>query len=143
MSDFRLVYLSTNQLRGTAEQKEADIEAILAASRRNNDAVGVTGALTFSDGYFAQVLEGPQDAVEVTFERIQQDDRHSDVQLLEFVPIGERTFSNWSMAYVGKAARGSRLADLGANTGFDPTKISGQQLFERLRDLLLAERPTA
>ncbi|MDB5622601.1 MAG: blue light sensor protein [Devosia sp.] len=143
MTDYRLVYYSANRLNGTAEQKEADIDTILARSRRNNDSVGVTGALTFSDGYFAQVLEGPQGAVEVTFERIQQDGRHSDVHLLEFVPIADRTFSNWSMAYVGKAVEGSKLAGLGATTGFDPAKISGQQLFERLRDLLLAEQAVA
>ena len=36
----------------------------------------------FNSGCFAQVLEGPHHAIQATFERIQCDERHSDVTVL-------------------------------------------------------------
>jgi hypothetical protein len=136
MTDYRLVYFSENRL--PAGQIEANLESILEKSRRNNKLVDVTGALMFSAGYFVQVLEGEQSAVETTFERIQQDDRHGGVQLVEFLPVSDRTFRNWSMAYAGRPEDASaELSAIGENSGFDPTLLQGHQLFEKLRQRLL------
>ena len=144
MTIHRLVYHSSNRIRGTDAAVEGEIEAILAASRRNNDLVGVTGALMFNSGFFVQVLEGDQRAVEATFERIQQDERHGDVTLLEFVPAAIRAFGNWSMAFVGaRAAETERYGSIAERSGFDPRALSGNQLFVRLNELMLAESRTA
>ena len=83
----RLVYYSRNAIPGTSGELERHIEQILETSRRNNEAVGVTGALMFNNGCFAQILEGPREAVEKTFERIQRDPRHSDVVLLDLSTV--------------------------------------------------------
>lgn len=72
---------------------------ILETSRKNNAAVDITGALLFNGEAFAQVLEGPRDAVDVAFAKIRFDERHSDVVILEEAFHPERHFSNWSMAY--------------------------------------------
>ncbi|MGI4765000.1 MAG: BLUF domain-containing protein, partial [Janthinobacterium lividum] len=110
MSDlYRLVYTSRNLLAGGESEQSAAVGAILAASKRNNARVGVTGALLFNAGSFAQVLEGPRAAVETTFERIQRDARHSDVSVLQCDPVVERGFPNWSMAFVGQSAQGRAL----------------------------------
>ena len=134
---YRLVYHSLNRLAGDEAEIGRAVEQILATSRSNNETVGVTGALMFNSGFFAQVLEGPEAAIEATFERIQGDDRHGDVTALEFTPVDHRAFSNWSMAYVG--AKADRFSDIARSSGFDPAALSGEQLFMRLRDLLLAE----
>lgn len=97
---FRIVYVSRNLLDPDAA--EAAMREILDVSRRNNVQVGVTGALLFSDDCFAQALEGPLDAVEETFERIQCDLRHNDVVVLEAGPATGREFPDWSMAYAGR-----------------------------------------
>ena len=71
--------------------------AILAVSRRNNERSGVTGALLYASGIFAQVLEGPAESVQRAFETIRQDTRHrSVVVLLQGLAI-ERTFPHWAM----------------------------------------------
>jgi len=137
--DYRLVYHSANRLESDQDQKHAQIEQILEKSRRNNAQVGVTGALMFNAGHFIQVLEGPPAAVEATFERIQQDDRHGDVALIQFEPIAQRGFSNWSMAYVGSSPT-DRLNGIGARSGFDPGKLDAETLFQRLRALLTQEQ---
>lgn len=104
MNLFQIVYTSTNCILGSAEQVEAEIASILNTSRKNNQQAGITGALLFNGQGFAQVLEGPMEAVELTYERIQCDPRHSDVVLLANGLCSERTFSDWSMAYADPAA---------------------------------------
>lgn len=66
---YRLVYYSRNTIMGLTEKIRASVDQILETSQRNNADVGVTGALMFTDGLFAQVLEGQRDAVETVFER--------------------------------------------------------------------------
>lgn len=136
----RLVYYSRNRMNGEERALRSAIDTILATSRRNNDEVGVTGALMFNAGCFAQVLEGPRDAVEEVFERIQQDDRHGDVSLLSFGPVGERAFPNWSMGFVGASTtEADSYGHIGRESGFDPSRMSGDALFEALHRLALEE----
>ena len=139
MSLHRLVYYSRNQVPG-GKDMTAEVEAILAMSRRNNAAAGVTGALMFNAGCFAQVLEGERDAVEATFERIQQDERHGDVSLLAFDRVEGRAFGAWSMGFVGASQNGAAaFASVAAQSGFNLQQFSGDRLFQLLHDLALEE----
>ncbi len=140
----RLVYYSRNRVAGAADTVDATIRGILAASRTNNARVGVTGALMFNAGCFAQVLEGPGAAVEATFERIQQDERHGDVSLLAFEPVAARLFTDWSMAYVGASqADAVRYGDMGRASGFDLSRMTGDTLCAVLHGLALEEEAAA
>ena len=104
---YQLVYCSRNTVSDCHADVDAEIMRILDASRRNNARDGVTGALLFSAGSFAQVLEGPLAAVERTFERIP---RHADVVGLSVLRSGRRDFADWSMAYAGKLAESGEAA---------------------------------
>ncbi|GJE13251.1 BLUF domain-containing protein [Methylobacterium longum] len=141
MSDlYRLVYASKNLLQGAEPETAAAIQQILDASQRNNAKVGVTGALMFNDGAFAQVLEGPRRGVEDTFERIQRDPRHGDVTVLQCGPAESRGFANWSMAFVGQSTKGqARFSSLAAASGFDLSRLSGDSVFAMLHGLVLEE----
>ncbi len=135
MTDFRLVYYSENRI--LSDRLAGEIQLILEASRQNNVLVGVSGALMFNAGYFAQVLEGEQAALESTFERIQQDRRHGKVHLLEFAAAPVRSFQTWSMAFVGPAdSTTTGFTSIASQSGFDPKILDGEQLFTRLRQLL-------
>ena len=131
MTLYRLVYYSANRIGSLTAA--AEVDRILEASRRNNQLVGVTGALMFSDGFFGQVLEGLQPAIEATFERIQQDPRHGDVSLLEFAPVTDRSFSDWAMAYVGNTAARWSFPEVGSELD---ANISGERLYSKLRDMV-------
>jgi hypothetical protein len=141
MSDlYRLVYASKNLLQGPEEEVMAAVRQILDASQRNNREVGVTGALMFNAGAFAQVLEGPRRGVEATFERIQRDLRHSDVTVLQCGPAESRGFTNWSMAFVGQSAHGqARFNSLASESGFDLTRLDGDRVFAMLHGLVMEE----
>lgn len=79
---------------------ERELPRILEASRRNNEALGVTGMLLHVDGSFFQVLEGPAEAVDSLFARIGQDARHARVTCIIRETIAHRSFADWTMGFV-------------------------------------------
>ena len=141
---YRLVYYSRNHISGDTVTFSANVDDILAKSRSNNGRDGITGALLFNAGCFAQVLEGPLDTIEAAFERIQQDDRHGDVSLLALDPIAGRSFPNWAMGFVGMSDVDSeRFAGIGSSSGFDIARLNGDQIHTLLRDLTIDEEKAA
>jgi hypothetical protein len=136
----RLVYYSRNRAASAPEGMTVTIDRILESARRNNVSVDVTGALMFNAGCFAQVLEGPKAGVMHTFERIQQDERHGDVSVLSFGPITARAFDRWSMGFVGESILDAgRYHAIGSDSGYDPSRMTGDALFETLHRLMLEE----
>ncbi|GAA3753938.1 hypothetical protein GCM10022270_10780 [Terriglobus aquaticus] len=77
---------------------------LVATSRRNNASDWISGVLLYNGTAFAQVLEGPANAVESCLNRIQQDPRHSNLVVVSRNPIQRRLFSAWSMAYIDGAS---------------------------------------
>ncbi len=128
-----IVYISRNELIGTPTEIDGHVAQILRTSRRNNAAVGVTGALMFHRGCFAQVLEGTHEAIEAVFERIQCDDRHSCVDLLSFEPIEHRRFARWTMAHAGGLDDGSSPVDgVAAHDERDIFELTGSEIGDLL-----------
>lgn len=80
-----------------ATRAAPDLETILEASRRNNEAAGLTGVLLFAEGNFIQALEGPREALDATYDRILDDPRHRTIIELYRAPISARNFPDWSM----------------------------------------------
>lgn len=101
---YHISYFSRSTLSGSSEEIKSEIDNILQIAQQKNKSVGVTGALLYSGGYFIQVLEGEEAAVEEIFESIQCDTRHRDVGLINHETIDERNFPQWSMALAGFSA---------------------------------------
>ncbi len=137
---YRLVYYSQNMIMGLDEEVEAAVQQILETSQRNNAAVAVTGALMFTDGLFAQILEGQQAEVERVFERIQLDERHGEVHLLSFGPVESRIFARWAMAFVGETHDSKNaFAHCADESGFDYEAASADEMTSQLFRLLTDE----
>ena len=135
---YRLVYISSNEIKGDDATIRQEIEQILAAARSKNRLENITGVLMFNDGCFAQVLEGAHDDIQDTFERIQCDQRHSNVSVLAFEPALERGFSNWSMAYIGvNTLATDKFRDITQTTGFDPVKLESEHILSLLNQHVL------
>lgn len=99
----RLIYISTARQPLTTRE----LDGILNTSRRNNRAVGVTGLLVTGGRRFLQTLEGPEEAVEGVFRRIESDPRHFAIVLLSSAMIERRSFGDWAMGHCGGGAAGS------------------------------------
>lgn len=109
---YRLIYRSREVIAqvvpdgATEAGLQRELRAIVATARWRNKDDNITGALFFADGGFAQVLEGPRELVERTFERIAADHRHADVTVLSFTPAHQRSFPDWPMGFCGHTASG-------------------------------------
>jgi hypothetical protein len=145
---YRMIYCSRNVIAraipesATSEGMEQEIRAILATARRCNTASNVTGALLFTASGFAQVLEGPREIVEQTFERISSDPRHADVTALSFTPIERRSFPDWSMGFHSQASVGvaDPLAHLLADATFSgPRVTTGSDVLRLLETVVQRE----
>jgi len=90
----QLTYIST----ATPAYHPVDVDAVLAASRRNNGRDAITGILVHDRRRFLQVLEGPETAVNRTFDRIRADPRHRAVVVLARRDLAAREFGDWAMA---------------------------------------------
>ncbi len=97
---FRLIYRSHSRIPEATES--AELGRILRSARVYNAAQGLTGALLLYDRWFAQVLEGPREAVLTLFDHIRTDPRHDAIEVREETKIPARSFARWAMAYVGE-----------------------------------------
>jgi hypothetical protein len=106
----QLVYISTS--RQVLEPQVLD--HILTVSRRNNAAAGVTGLLLSGGRRFLQVLEGPADKVQATYQRISHDPRHFAIVELSRREVGAQQFGDWAMGYNagGEAGEGNDLREV-------------------------------
>ena len=117
-----LVYVSS----ATDLFDRAELEEILAVSRRNNAARGVTGMLLYKDGNLMQVLEGDEEAVQATYARISADPRHRGLMVLLEEAVEDRQFADWTMAF-----RDLEAADAQAVPGYSQflnTSLDSQEL---------------
>ncbi|MGI4955258.1 MAG: BLUF domain-containing protein [Janthinobacterium lividum] len=108
----RLLYASKAQAPAQARHRLLARSSILAASRMNNRASGVTGALVCGSAYFFQVLEGSPAAIDATMLRIRRDHRHSSIVTLQRTSVQQRQFSHLPMAEIGWAGQGAWVDSL-------------------------------
>ncbi len=102
-----------------------DVKDILAASRRNNVLVGVTGALCLSNGIFLQQLEGDNIEVNALYHRLLRDERHRDPAILDFSEITQRRFGSWSMGLLSSVEENRQIFQkYSGSRDFDPYAMS-------------------
>jgi len=85
--------------RATNPMSSGDLLALLHQCRRNNTKYGVSGLLLYGNGTFLQTIEGDPDVVDPLYDRIFDDKRHADIELLYRKDIADRQYSEWSMGF--------------------------------------------
>ena len=88
-----LIYMS----KAIKNIKPSDINAILNTSVNFNSENNICEMLIYKNGYFMQVLEGGEEVVWELYGRIEQDKRHTEVELMWFEDTEEKIFNDWSM----------------------------------------------
>ena len=74
------------------------LNGLLIDSRENNQKNNITGSLICRADIYLQMLEGPEEKVLKTFDKIKKDDRHLEVEVLLIErDIEDRLFPNWAM----------------------------------------------
>lgn len=118
----RLIYAS-RWSDPTRPDIDAMIGDVLERSISNNARAGITGLLLFQRGWFLQVLEGPLEVVDDTFDRIRRDARHTDIRTVADLPIAARAFGDWNMAAERVDHGMAEGADLKVDATFDPSTL--------------------
>ena len=78
-----------------------EVSRIVVVSRLRNANDAITGLLVFDGAAFCQYLEGPAAAVDALLDRLSNDPRHCDMQVLVHgAAPATRRFSDWRLGYV-------------------------------------------
>lgn len=93
MSLNQLIYIS----QATRKMSSEDLMSIQKIAKTNNETMDVTGSLFYNGGWFLQVLEGPIEALNTLYKKIEKDPRHKNSRIIHAEPAKFRTFTRWSM----------------------------------------------
>lgn len=96
MDIFHLLYRS----KSVGVPDSATLGDILVVARRRNKEDLISGFLIYRDGYYMQLLEGPQKKVRECLARIEADKRNTALTILGEVHSSNRMMPDWSMAHV-------------------------------------------
>lgn len=138
-----LVYVSL----ATREMSIPDLTELLDQSRQKNARLGITGLLVYHKLEFMQLLEGKKDDIFSLYDTIYKDARNRQNHLMWDGPIQQRSFADWSMAFLlpgelsleGKPAYSSFLQrGLGAQAMSTPI-TTGKSFLISLRDDFLGK----
>jgi hypothetical protein len=116
----------------------AELQELLLIARRNNDRDAITGMLLYEDGTFLQVLEGENDVVEATYQRIAADKRHHKIMLIARFEVDHRSFHDWEMGFFD-ASGGKLLQLLGYSNFLSKRSVELENLEDgdKAREVLL------
>ena len=92
---YEVLYVSTI----APDQPLSVVAEIAGRARQVNAELDVTGLLIFDGQRFCQQLEGPQKAVLKLIERIRNDPRHVNVEVLHHGALAGRRFQRFSLAF--------------------------------------------
>lgn len=114
----RLAYVSRPQ----EDLPVAQIPRIVALCRARNVRDDITGVLAFTGHDFAQLIEGPRNAMDHLWSRIRADGRHRDIAVLFDEAAEGRWCGDWRIGFSADPAIRARIAALrNARGPFDAT----------------------
>ncbi|MGB2047859.1 MAG: BLUF domain-containing protein [Psychrobacter celer] len=89
------MYISRITSTGLSSPSTLNDISEIAIERNQTDEI--TGILCYGNGYFLQCVEGSEQALTNLKNRLLADERHKDMEILDFSAIDERRFSSWSL----------------------------------------------
>ena len=90
----QLVYVSNRKPYCSQDE----IDKILISCEKNNPKLNITGILLYTEKKFIQLVEGDARVITDLYDKIKEDDRHSNTMMISFGPIKEKSFPSWNMA---------------------------------------------
>jgi len=93
---YELLYTSS----ADQEFNQQELLHLLQQAREHNHQAGITGLLVYHQREFMQLLEGEESVIRGLWQRIFHDPRHRSPQIMHEKPIEQRSFPEWSMAFL-------------------------------------------
>ena len=95
MSILTLVYISD----ATQDFSQAELQSLLKVCRSNNEKIGITGMMVYAGGKFLQILEGEPEVINTLMEKLEKDQRHANIVVMNSDLLAHRHFDQWSMGF--------------------------------------------
>lgn len=90
-----LTYISHSKRKLTEDMRMQLMRECQVRNAHND----VSGLLLYQEGYFLQYIEGQPDMIRMVFQRIMQDTRHENVELISEEVLMQRRFPLWTMFF--------------------------------------------
>ena len=125
----RLIYLSTKT------DRVVNSSSIAEQSNSYNCSKGISGILLEYENNFIQYLEGDPIEIYSLFKRIEKDERHTDIWLVDYSAINERAFQDWGMGFKSLNQVQVEELGLGEHVGFSSSEslIKHPEILELIR----------
>ena len=91
----QFIYIS--RITSTGLSGASTLNDIAETAIKNNKINNITGILCYGNGYFFQYVEGTEQALTNLKNQLLMDDRHKDLQIIDFSSISARRFQNWTL----------------------------------------------
>lgn len=92
----QVVYVSAARISFSKQ----DLKFLEETATRRNELRGITGILLYRAETFFQVIEGPDEVVNQTFDMIRANDNHGHIRVLVRRFVHKREFEGWSMSII-------------------------------------------
>ncbi len=76
-----------------------NIKDLYTKAKRNNYKNNISGILIYHKGNYLQVLEGHENDVDKTFDRITKDERHKNIIKVININVEQRIFEDYSFGF--------------------------------------------
>ncbi len=87
-----LIYFSRLNLANDTPTRLRQINEITKQAQKKNEFSVITSFLIVEGSFAVQIIEGERQSVHETFQRIANDSRHRDIQIIEWREIAKRGF---------------------------------------------------
>jgi GTP-binding protein EngB required for normal cell division len=89
----------TSQATSPENQISTDLEDIVQVSKLKNKVSEITGVLFYDNRQYFQLIEGEYEVLLQLMDKIRQDARHRDINMIIDQAVEKREFSSWNMDY--------------------------------------------
>ena len=93
-----IAYVSRVPIKDRSIRMPTGLSDIVRVASKHNPELQITGIISYREGQYLQVLEGPSAEVNKLMTKIGSDPRHEDIWVFLDKSVTERSFSNWGVS---------------------------------------------
>ncbi|MGP9544297.1 BLUF domain-containing protein [Psychrobacter sp. AOP7-B1-25] len=93
-----VAYVSRVPIQDRSIRMPTGLSDIITVSSKHNPESQITGIISYREGQYLQVLEGPSAEVDKLMAKIASDPRHEDIWVFLDQNVTERSFKNWGVS---------------------------------------------
>ena len=93
-----IAYVSRVPIKDRSIRMPTGLSDIVRVASKHNPELQITGIISYREGQYLQVLEGPSAEVDKLMTKIGSDPRHEDIWVFLDKNVTERSFSNWGVS---------------------------------------------